>query len=197
MIVEMSTDIGTMHLAVCRRFGDAVKSGEGRWDRPSPCDAWDARAVLEHVIGFHDVLLLRPLGIKPDRPHDQPRQRWELTQERIVEALNQDGLFKGAIEVPAVGGNPATRLDAAKLLPRLTQDVLVHTWDLARAVGADDRLDGGWCRTFFDQLPPDPVALKMSGMFASPRAIDEQADIQSRFLARLGRDPTWQPSGIS
>jgi hypothetical protein len=34
MIVEVSTDIGSMHLAVCRRFGDAVKSGEGRWDRP-------------------------------------------------------------------------------------------------------------------------------------------------------------------
>jgi uncharacterized protein (TIGR03086 family) len=186
-----------MHLAVCRRFGDAVKSGEGRWDRPSPCDAWDARAVLEHVIGFHDALLLRPLGMKPDRPRDEARQRWELTQERIVEALNQDGLFKGVIAIPAVGSNPATRLDASKLLPRLTQDVLVHTWDLARAVGADDHLDGGWCRAFFDQLPSGPNALRMSGMFASPRAIDDKADIQSRFLARLGRDPTWQPPAIS
>lgn len=30
---------------------------------------WDARGVLEHVIGFHEVLLLlRPLGIRADRP---------------------------------------------------------------------------------------------------------------------------------
>jgi hypothetical protein len=114
-------------------------------------------SVLEHVIGFHDVLLLRPLGIKPDRPHDEPRQRWELTPERIVEALNRDGLLEGVIEVPPVGGNPATRLDAAKLLPRLTQDVLVHTWDLAHAIGADDCLDGGWCGAFFDHFLPTPM----------------------------------------
>ena len=110
-----------MHLAVCRRFGDAVKSAEGKWDRPSPCDAWDARAILEHVIGFHDVLVLRPLGMKPDRPPENPRRRWELTQERIAEALHRDGLFQGVIGVPAVGSNPATRSDARTLIPRLTQ----------------------------------------------------------------------------
>jgi uncharacterized protein (TIGR03086 family) len=197
MIDGMSTDIGTRHLAVCRRFGEAVASAEGRWDCPSPCNEWNAREVLEHVIGFHDVLLLRPLGMKPHRPQDEPCQRWELTQERIVEALNRDALFKGIIAVPAVGSNSARGRDASKLIPRLTQDVLVHTWDLARAVGADDRLDEGMCRAFFDQLPSDPDALKTSGMFASPRAVDDQADIQSRFLARLGRDPAWQPPRIS
>ncbi|WP_216638101.1 maleylpyruvate isomerase N-terminal domain-containing protein, partial [Mycobacterium colombiense] len=69
-------DIAGLHLAVCRRFGEAVRAADGKWHRPSPCDAWDARAVLEHVIGFHDVLLLRPLGLKPDRPPDDPRARW-------------------------------------------------------------------------------------------------------------------------
>lgn len=43
-----------LHLAVCRRFGEAVRSGERKWDRPSPCEVWDARGVLEHVVGFHD-----------------------------------------------------------------------------------------------------------------------------------------------
>jgi hypothetical protein len=37
------------HLAVCRRFGEAVAAAEGKWDRPSPCDEWDAKAILEHV----------------------------------------------------------------------------------------------------------------------------------------------------
>jgi len=64
------------HLRVCARFGAAVAAANGRWDRPSPCSEWDARGVLEHVIGFHDVLLLRPLGAKPSRPRDRPEQRW-------------------------------------------------------------------------------------------------------------------------
>jgi uncharacterized protein (TIGR03086 family) len=147
--------------------------------------------VLEHVIGFHDVLLLRPLGLKPERPRDDPQRRWQLTYDRIQDAFRRRELFERVIEVPAVGKNPATQLDASKLVPRLTQDVLVHTWDLARAVGADDSLDPEWCAAFLDQLPADRSALSASGMFAAPIAVSDQADTQSRLLARLGRDPSW------
>jgi len=147
---------------------------------------------LEHVIGFHDVLLLRPLGLKPQRPQDNPQRRWDLTYERLQQALGDEELFGRIIEVPAVAKNPATQLDASKLLPRLTQDVLVHTWDLARAVGADDSLDPGWCAAFLAQLPADPHALNASGMFAAPVAVPAEADSQSRLLARLGRDPSWR-----
>ncbi len=100
--------------------------------------------MLEHVIGFHDVLLLRPLGCKPDRPRDDPRRRWELTVQRLGEAFSREDLFERVLEVPAVGNDPAAHVDARALVPALTRDVLVHTWDLARAVGADDRLDPGW-----------------------------------------------------
>ena len=184
-------DTGELHLAVCRRFASAVRSADGKWDRSSPCAGWRARDVLEHVIGFHDVLLLRPLGLKPQRPRDDPQRRWELTYERLQQALDDKELFGRVIEVPAVANNPATQLDAGKLIPRLTQDVLVHTWDLARAVGADDSLDPGWCAVFLAQLPADPYALSASGMFAAPFAVEENADIQSRLLARLGRNPSW------
>jgi hypothetical protein len=64
----MSAAAAELHMAVCRRFGETVRSADRKWNRRSPCEAWDARGVLEHVIGFHDVLLLRPLGVKPDRP---------------------------------------------------------------------------------------------------------------------------------
>jgi hypothetical protein len=107
--------------------------------------------------------------------------------------LCRKGLSEQVLEVPAVGTNPATKLDAAKLVPRLTQDVLVHTWDPARALGADDRLDPGWCAGFVDDLPVDPSALTASGMFAAPVAVDDQADTQSNLLAGLGRDPSWRP----
>lgn len=182
-----------LHLTVCRRFGDAVRSADGKWERPSPCDGWNAGDVVEHVIGFHDVLLLRPLGLKPDRPRDDPLRRWERTFDRIRLALAEADVFQRTVEVPAVGANPATQLAIGKLLPRLTQDVLVHTWDLAAAVGADTRLDSGWCAAFLDRLPADPDVLTASGMFATPISVDDDADTQSRLLARLGRDPSWRP----
>lgn len=175
----MDTDAGELHLAVCRRFGAAVRSADGKWDRQSPCAAWNARDVLEHVIGFHDVLLLRPLALKPDRPRGDPRRRWERTYHQLEKAFSQD-LVDRAV------------LDADKLVPRLTQDVLVHTWDLARAVGADDALDPDWCGYFLDRLPADLCALNASGMFATPVVLDDETGTQSRLLARLGRDPSWR-----
>ncbi|WP_428341388.1 maleylpyruvate isomerase family mycothiol-dependent enzyme [Mycobacterium sp.] len=176
----MTEGLGDRHLAVCRRFGDSVRAATGKWERPSPCDSWDARGVLEHVIGFHDVLLLRPLGLKPDRPRDSPQRRWELTYGQLEKAFELD-----------IGP------DAASVLPNLTRDVLVHTWDLARAVGADDRLDSRWCELFYAALPADPDALSGSAMFDAPVAAGEQTDVQSKLLGRLGRNPNWQPSAHS
>jgi uncharacterized protein (TIGR03086 family) len=193
MIVGM--DAAKLHVAVCQRFGDAVRSADGRWQRPSPCEGWSAHDVLEHVIGFHDVLLLRPLRLKPDRPRDDPQRRWELTFDRVRQALAGPEVFQRVVDIPAMGTNPATQLDVGELLPRLTQDVLIHTWDLARAVGGDDRLDQQWCAAFLEGLPADPDALSAAGMFAAPIAVDDTADPQAKLLARLGRDPSWRPRG--
>jgi hypothetical protein len=62
------------------------------------------------------------------------------------------------------------------LVAALTQDVLVHTWDLARAVGADDRLDPELCKRYFERLPSAPQALAGSGMFALPIDVCEAAE---------------------
>jgi uncharacterized protein (TIGR03086 family) len=169
--------IAELHLAVCRRFGEAVASADGKWGRRSPCDAWDARALVEHVIGFHDVLLLRPLGLKPNRP-EEPRARWQLTYEALTKALES-----GA----------ATQLDAYRLMPNLTRDVLVHTWDLARAIGADDRLDPQWCELCYAGLPADSSELAASGMFDAPVTVGGGSEVQAKLLALLGRDPEWRP----
>ena len=107
----MADGLGERHLAVCRRFGESVRAANGKWDRRSPCDAWDARGVLEHVIGFHDVLLLRPLGLKPDRPHDDPQRRWELTYGALKKAFEPGRrLFERVIDIPELQGNSATRV---------------------------------------------------------------------------------------
>ena len=189
-------DIAKRHLKACGRFDEAVTSADGRWDWPSPCDGWNARGVLEHVIGFHDVLLLRPLDAKPERPRDGPESRWQMTYEALGNVLARNKLFDRVMDVPAVGNNPPTQIDLKKLVHGLTQEVLVHTWDLARAVGADDHLDPDLCRLFHERLPTDAQALVASGMFRSPlpMADDTDTDTQSRLLAHLGRDPRWQSS---
>ena len=193
MSAEQHAEIATRHLRVCGRFGQVVAAGPGRWSAPSPCSDWDARAVVEHVIGFHDVLLLRPMGAKPVRPKDDPVRRWELTWTALGALLGQPGLFDGLVDVPAIGNNPSTRIDAAPLVGLLSQDVLVHTWDLARAVGADDQLDPELCTFFLSRLPDDQTEQVRSGMYGPPLEPPPDAGPQAALLARMGRDPGWQP----
>jgi hypothetical protein len=68
-----------------------VRSSTGHWDAPSPCAELDARGVVEHVIGFHDVLLLRPWTPSPTRPKDDPQTRWALTVDALFSTLSTGG----------------------------------------------------------------------------------------------------------
>jgi len=192
-MADPSDDIADRHLGVCRTFADHVRVVGEHWHSRSPCREWDARGVLEHVIGFHDVLLLRPLGAKPPRPKDDPVGRWTVTLEALDRLFRRPGLFDGAVDVPPVGNDPPTRVDAARLVPMLSLDVLVHTWDLARATGHEVALDPRLCDVFLRDLPTDETALAKTGMYDGPRAAPADSDPQTKLLARLGRDPDWCP----
>ena len=84
-------------------------------------------AGIEHVIGFHEVLLLRPVGAKANRPKNDVPGRWTATQLVIFTAL--DANWEQQLEQPR-----ESSIDVASILPALTTDVLVHTWDLAKAI---------------------------------------------------------------
>ena len=179
------------HLTVCERLCTLLAKVNDRWAAATPCDEWDVRGVVEHVIGFHDVLLLRPLSAKPTRPRDDPAKRWSVTVDALRAVLARPGLFESVVSVPAIGNNPPTAVDARVIVPMLTQDVLIHTWDIARAIGADDHLEEDLCAIFLARLPTDD-RLQRSGMFAPVVAVSTEAAAQSRFLGRLGRDPSWR-----
>lgn len=69
-------------------------------------------------------------------------------------------------------------------------DVLVHTWDLARATGQDERLDAGLveaCAAMF--LPEMPRRGREAGSIGPEVALGEGASAQDRLLAAMGRTP--------
>jgi uncharacterized protein (TIGR03083 family) len=168
-------DLVTRHRLACDGFSAIVQQADGHWDSPSPCPEWDARAVVEHVIGFHDVLLLRPLDAKPERPKGEPSARWAITVLAIFSVL----------------GRPTEDLKINRLLPALTSDVLVHTWDLAMAVGVVPRLDPDLCSICCEFVLPNDRQLRESGMFAPAFEVPGEADAATRLVAFLGRDPAW------
>lgn len=162
-----------------------------RWGRRSPCPQWDARAILEHVIGFHEVLLLRPAGARANRPRDDAAGRWAATQAAVFAVLGQPLTDRSSLPE---GPSP----DLGRLLPMLTTDVLVHTWDLAKAVGDDATLDPDLCQQALTDAETNLPALRASGMFGAPVAAPPGASAGARLVALLGRDPEWtDPAGPS
>ena len=102
----------------------------------------------------------------------------------IFSALGKEGTLDKVVDVPGMGQSPVHRL-----LPTLTTDVLIHTWDLARAVGADDALDPELCRLAYERALPFDEVLRSSGMFGAKVAMPEDADLQTKLVAFFGRDP--------
>jgi uncharacterized protein (TIGR03083 family) len=151
------------------RVADAVQPD--RWERPTPCAEWDAGALVEHVIGFHEVLLLRPMGVRAHRPRTDPAARWAATQRALFDALTEP----------------------VDVLPALTTDVLVHTWDLARAVEVAPDLDLELCESAYEALRVTDLP-RDGGMFAAAVPVAPDADAATRLVAFYGRDPAWRPS---
>jgi uncharacterized protein (TIGR03086 family) len=170
-------------------FTKVVESVDpARWDAPSPCPDWDARGVVEHVIGFHDTLLLKPLGVKADRPRDDTVARWKATDAALKEALRDDVLDTD-VEGPMGSTTPRS------LLPALTGDVLMHSWDLARAVGIDVELDPQLSAAALEMGQKNSDRLQASGMFGAPVPVPDDAPVADRMLGVFGRDPAWKPPG--
>ena len=137
--LSMAGDFIARHLRACDGFSMVVDGAGDRWSSPSPCSGWDAGAVVEHVIGFHDVLLLRPLGSKHHLPKGEPTVRWAATVTRVGSAVLD---APEDVILPGPGGS---EMALPLLLPMLTTEVLLHTWDLAKAVGQPVSLDVELC----------------------------------------------------
>jgi uncharacterized protein (TIGR03086 family) len=181
----VTNDAIAHHLRACEGFTTVVDAVGDHWSSPTPCSDWDARRVVEHVIGFHDVLLLRPLNLKPRRPKDDPVARWAVTVTAIESVMPDLG--EGL--VLATPGD--TYMDLGLLLPMLTGDVLVHTWDLAKAIGVLASLDPDLVERAYNDARMGSN-LRTPDMFDLPIPVSEDTDMVTKLVALLGRDPEWQ-----
>jgi uncharacterized protein (TIGR03086 family) len=176
------------HRRACAGFGTIAHAvSDESWSAPTPCTDWTARDLVEHVIGFHDFLLLRPLGVRAHRPRDDPAARWDATSVALFTALDADGVLDRKTELPG-GGESTPRA----MIGALTTDVLVHTWDLARAARLPAALDEDLCARGYAALRESDFR-RDPAMFGPEVSIGEHAPASDRLVAFYGRDPGWEP----
>lgn len=153
------------------------------WSNPAPCEGWAARDVVVHVA---DNLLrvgggLQGQQLTPVAADEDIVAAWDRARDAFAAAIADADL---AVEVPG----PMGPMAAEDLIGRfVANDVLVHTWDLARATGGDEQLPAEIVERAYSGLKPIGDMLRRPGVFGPAVEAPEGADLQTEFLAFLGR----------
>jgi uncharacterized protein (TIGR03086 family) len=156
------------------------------WDAPTPCTAWDVRALVNHMTrgNLNYVGLLRLAARDADALGDDPVTAFTGSVEACAAAFAEAGALDLVVDYPL------GKLTGRRALAVRTTDSTVHTWDLARALGADETLDPGLV-AWIDENHDDIFAgLELNPrVFADPPPSAPGASRQDRLLTRFGRDP--------
>lgn len=163
-------------------FTDLVATPAADWAAASPCDGWTAADVVDHVVDTQRDFLAQRGADLGERQPGPPDARWAAHLSAVREALSDDAFASS--EYDGFFG----RTTVADTMARFYGfDLLVHGWDLARALGREpvwtesdmDRIDSA-LDGFGDNLYHE-------GVCAPALDVPDDAPRQARLLARMGR----------
>jgi len=183
------------HRQVGGLFTDRVR-GTRFWDAPSPVAGWAVRDVVRHLTQWLPGFVSAGAAIElPSGPSvdDDPVAAWEVHCAGVQAVLDDPATADRVLANPHIGDLPL-RLAIDQFY---TSDVFMHTWDLARATGQDDRLDPDFCAHLLAGMEQMEEAMRSSGHYGARVEVPDDADAQTRLLGFIGRDPSWTPAGTS
>lgn len=172
-------------------FTDRVR-GTHDWDAPTPVSEWRARDVVGHLTTWLPQLLAAgsPVVLEPVvSAQEDPLAAWTQTDAQVRRMLDDPASEQVEFAHEHIGTLPLP----AMLDQFFTSDVVFHTWDLARATGQDDRLDEDFIAGALAGMSSQAEMIRASGQFGEQQPVPQDADVQDRFLAFIGRDPRWTP----
>ena len=177
------------HRRVAGVFTQRVRGTQAdRWDSPAPVDGWVARDVVRHLVEWFPAFLESGAGVTLDRGPSvdvDPVLAWQVHSDSVQALLDDPTTSERVLANRHIGDVP---LDVA--VDRFyTSDVFMHTWDLSRATGQDEVLDPAKCAELLAGMEPIEDAMRSSGQYGPRVVVPADADVQTRMLAFIGRDP--------
>lgn len=186
-------DIVSMFARAVDGFGRRVHAiRDDQWTAPTPDTEWDVRALANHVLveGLWAPPLLDGMTIAEvgdrfdgDQLGADPRSAWDRSRAAACAAVGSDGALGRTVHVSS--GDISGR----EYVTQILCDHVVHTWDLARAIGDDERLDPDLAAFALAYFEPQAVDWRAAGAFGPEQSVDAEADVQARLLAITGRAP--------
>ena len=135
------------------------------WANPSPCEAWTARELVEHLVDVHgrfQALVGRDLVDHPPVEED-PSGAWAAVRDQMQADLEDpaqvDEEYDGRLGRSTFGKS----VDGFVCF-----DLVVHGWDLARATGQDETIDASDVERVQAQVDAMGDVMRSNGVIADP-----------------------------
>jgi uncharacterized protein (TIGR03086 family) len=156
--------------------------GANQWSNATPCEGWDVRQLVDHTLGWQAEggrLLGADIATDAD---------WPAIRAAYEAVLSDPGQLGGTVD--EFGGIPRHELAGFMI-----GDLLIHSWDLARSIGADETLPSAAVDATtigLHHVPApllrgtNPLGAKMMGPAVE---VPDDASAQDKMLAFTGRRP--------
>jgi uncharacterized protein (TIGR03086 family) len=185
----MSENLRTYTKAIYTMDAVVQRAADSAWDQQSPCVEWTARQVLGHFIwGVQRLTSVAADGPSPaEQPEADvagvdPAATWAATRDALFVALDH----KGALDREIVGPFGPSTVD--DFLGIHSIECLLHTWDVATAVGVEPHLPRDIAAAGAAGLASAGDGLRGPGLFG-PAVEVSSDDPVVQFLTIAGRDP--------
>ncbi|MGQ0844274.1 MAG: TIGR03086 family metal-binding protein [Sporichthyaceae bacterium] len=155
------------------------------WAAPTPCTEWDGRGLLTHVVEVHRGMAAMLTGTAPEpvAPDADLTSAWRTARGGIEAAMADESGAVKVVDTQRFGTMPF----AAVVGGLLCADTIVHTWDLSRATGQDERLDPAGVANAFALLKSFGDGIRSPGAFGPAVEPPAGADDQTQFICYCGR----------
>jgi uncharacterized protein (TIGR03086 family) len=160
-----------------------------QWSAQTPCVEWDVRALMNHVAGEYlwvpELLAGRTIADVGDRLDgdllgDDPLAVLTRAHAAASEAVAAPGAMTTTVHL-SFGDLPG-----AAYLQQMAIDSVIHSWDLARGIGADETLEPELVDYAYAALAPVAEDWRSGGAFG-PAQDPADGSKQSRLIALTGR----------
>jgi uncharacterized protein (TIGR03086 family) len=151
-------------------------------DERTPCDDWDVRALLNHMLDTQRYFAGAARGedVSPPSPDppallsDDPRADFQRGRQDMLETFGRPGVIEKT--------GPSLGIAFA--------DQLLHGWDLARATDQDATMPDGLAEAAYGMIHGRFTDEQRKGVFKPEIAVPEDASPQQKLLAYTGRPPS-------
>jgi uncharacterized protein (TIGR03086 family) len=164
------------------------------WGRATPCEDWDVRQLLQHIV--EELRWIPPLLDGATVAEVGDRLTGDLLGDdpagAAVAAVRDAVAAAGVVDPERAVHLSRGDQPARTYLAEVGLDVLVHTWDLARATGQPDPGPDELAVAASEGFAADDEAMwREYGALAAAVTPSADASAMERLVARLGRDPGW------